>query len=241
MIKKTKEKLGNLECVVAKDSNNTAPKACVILCHGFGAPSTDLVSLSEAFMGAGEPLQDCVYVFPAAPIEMDPLFDSRAWWMIDIEKIQRLMMDGETREMKSSSPEELPGCRNDLIKVIDHCRVNFDLPASKIVIGGFSQGSMLSTDVALHYPEPLGGLIVWSGSLINETVWLEKMKSQSSLNVIQSHGRVDPILPMLGAEDLRDALVEAGHKVRFHDFQGEHSIPMEAIELAVQLIKETCE
>ncbi len=240
MIKKTKQTLGDLECVVAKDPNCTNPKAAVILCHGFGAPSTDLVALVDALTAAGGPLHDVAYIFPAAPIEMDPLFDARAWWMIDIEKIQQLMMDGETRELKNSIPEELPERRTALSKVIDHCRVEFDLPASKIVIGGFSQGAMLSTDVALNYPEPLGGLILWSGSLINEQAWTEKSKTQTSLKIVQSHGRVDPILPMAGAEDLRDLFTESGHQVRFHEFQGQHSIPMEAIDMAAELIQETC-
>lgn len=241
MIKKTKEKLGNLECVVAQDSNCSAPKACVILCHGFGAPSTDLVALAEPLIQSDVSLQDVVFVFPGAPIELDPLYDARAWWMIDMEKIQQLMMSGETREMKSSSPELLPERRADLTKVIDHCRVNYNLPAAKIVIGGFSQGAMLSTEVALHYNESLGGLVIWSGSFINETIWSEKIKSHSGLNIVQSHGRVDPILPMIASEELRDAFVEAGHKIRFHEFPGQHSIPMEAIGLAAELIKEVCQ
>lgn len=233
--------LGDLECVIVKDPDCEKPKAAVILCHGFGAPPNDLFSLAQAFMANEGPLQNLVYVFPAAPIELDPLFDARAWWMIDMEKIQQLMMNGETRELKGTSPEELPKRRIALTKVIDHCRVDYDLPASKIVIGGFSQGAMLSTDVALNYPEPLGGLIVWSGSLINESAWTEKSKAQSGLKIVQSHGRIDPILPMSGAEDLRDMLKDSGHTVQFCEFDGQHSIPMEAIELATELIKEACE
>ena len=97
---------------------------------------------------------------------------------------------------------------------------------------------MLSTDVALHYPEALGGLIVWSGALINESTWTEKANAQSALTVVQSHGRVDPILPFSGGEDLRDMLTESGHTVRFCEFNGQHAIPQESIELAAQLIGE---
>lgn len=247
MFKQSKEHLGNLQCVIAKNSETNKPAVCVILCHGYGAPSDDLVKLSDELTKAvsdslsPEQANNVVYVFPAAPIELEQLFDSRAWWMIDIDRMQQLMMSGETRDLRSESPGTLPERRSDLTMVIDHCRINYDLPASKIVIGGFSQGAMLSTDVALHYPERLGGLIVWSGSLINESIWLEKMKSQPKLDIVQSHGRIDPILPMLGAEDLRDEFTQAGHNVKFHEFSGQHSIPLEGLSLAAVMIKAALE
>jgi phospholipase/carboxylesterase len=238
MIQQNKQTIGDLDCIVVKDPTCESPKAAAILCHGFGAPGNDLVSLAREFMEIAGPQQEVVYIFPSAPIEMDPLFDARAWWMIDIEKIQQLMMDGQTREMQGESPELLPERRASLTLLIDHCRVDYALPASKIIVGGFSQGSMLATDVALHYPEPLGGLIVWSGALINASVWTRLAKDQSALDVVQSHGRMDPILPIAGGEDLRDMLTREKHRVRYVEFAGQHAIPMEAIELAGQLIGE---
>ncbi|MEM9942560.1 MAG: phospholipase, partial [Planctomycetota bacterium] len=208
---------------------------------GFGAPGTDLVAIGMHMHQQNPKLKDVVFVFPAAPIQMDPLFDARAWWMIDIEKIQQMMMQGETRELAKESPELLPKRRNELSGLIDLCRVDFKLAPNQIVIGGFSQGAMLTTDVAIHYSEPLGGLIIWSGALINETIWLERIQNQHPLKIVQSHGRLDPILPMAGAEALRDRLVRHSHDVRFCEFQGQHAIPMEATDLAIQLIEETIE
>lgn len=236
MIHQTNQKLGDFECEIVRHQDLEKPEAVVILCHGFGAPSSDLVGLAGEFIkGGGE---KAVYVFPAAPIKMDELFDSRAWWMIDIEKIQQLMMNGETREMRNESPELLPERRESMIRLIDLCRVDFQVEPHKIIVGGFSQGAMLTCDVALHYREQLGGLIVWSGALINEPVWAERSKSQQTLTVVQSHGRIDPILPFSSAEELRDMLEQDGHLVRFSQFNGQHSIPREAIESAWQLICE---
>jgi phospholipase/carboxylesterase len=238
MLQRTQQKISDLDCVIVKHESCEAPEAVVILCHGFGAPPTDLVSLADAFVRLDERLEKVAFVFPGAPIEMDPLFDSRAWWMIDIEKIQQLMMDGQTRQMRSESPELLPERRASLIRVIDHCRVDYNLPAEKIVIGGFSQGSMLTTDVALHYEGGLGGLIVWSGALINEPVWKKKAEEQSPLTIVQSHGQIDPILPIGGAHDLKEMLITSEHEVRYFEFDGQHSIPPQSIQLAAQLIVE---
>ena len=237
MLTQQKQKIGDFDCVVVKDSECQQPNAVVILCHGFGAPSTDLVSISNELLGRENSNQKVVYVFPAGPIEMDPLFDARAWWMIDVEHIQQLMMKGETRELKTHSPDVLPERRKSMCGLIDHCRVDFNVQPNQILIGGFSQGSMLATDVAFSYPELLGGLIIWSGSLINESEWIEKSKAREFLKIVQSHGRQDPVLPFDGAVDLRDMLRSHGHSVEFHEFGGQHAIPLEAIELAIQLIE----
>jgi len=236
MIQKSEAKIGELDCIFVKSKACQTPNAAVIFCHGFGAPATDLVSLAEKIMAIGTAQQDAVYIFPAAPIELDPLFDSRAWWMIDIEKIQDLMMSGETREMQSESPAQLPERRADLIYVINHCRHEYSLPASKIVVGGFSQGAMLATDVALHYGEALGGLIIWSGALINSERWTHQAIRQSPLNIAQSHGIIDPILPIDGARNLKTMLESNRHQVDYIEFHGPHSIPLNAIQLAGELI-----
>jgi len=236
MIQKTKIKIGELDCILVKNNACKDPTAAIIFCHGFGAPGTDLVSLADVIIEMGKAQQNAVYVFPSAPIELDPLFDSRAWWMIDIEKIQNLMMKGETREMQGESPDLLPQRRIELTYVIDHFRDEFSLPASKVVIGGFSQGSMLATDVALHYPESLGALIVWSGALINSDQWTLQAHRQSPLTIFQSHGTVDPILPIDGARNLKAMLESKNHQVEYVEFNGPHTIPMNAVKLAGQLI-----
>ena len=241
MVNKTLQQIGELACVVVRDSDVDLPKAAIILCHGFGAPSTDLVGLGNELISADARFAQAVFIFPGAPLKMDPLFDARAWWMIDAEKIQRLMESGETRQMRKTSPKELPRCRESILKVIEFAKQEYTLDSERIIIGGFSQGSMLATDVALHYQDPLGGLIVWSGALINEPVWKELAEQQSRLQIVQTHGRIDPILPIEGGEALRDMLQQTGHQVAYHEFNGPHTIPMEGLQLAAQLIADVVE
>jgi phospholipase/carboxylesterase len=236
MISQTRQEIGELECVIVRDSKVETPAAAIILCHGFGAPSTDLVSLGSELIGADPRFAKAVFIFPGAPLKLDPMFDARAWWMIDVEKIQQLMERGETREMRSASPAQLPLCREAIIQVIEFAREEYSLKADQIVVGGFSQGSMLATDVALHHEEPLGGVIIWSGALINEPVWQECAQQQKQLRIVQTHGRIDPILPIEGAEALREMLDNAGHLVAYREFNGPHTIPMEGLQLAAQLI-----
>ena len=227
-------KIGELDCTFVNEK--TKPKAVVILCHGFGAPGTDLVPVGTELVKSFPSLADVTFVFPQAPIELDPYFDSRAWWMIDIEKIQSLVASGEYREMRNSKPPELESRRKDLSTVIEFAMEEYEMPAAKIVLGGFSQGSMLATETALNYPDNVGALIVWSGTLLNETEWTAAAAQKAPLSVVQSHGRLDPVLPFAGAEYLRDMLSEQGHKVDFVPFKGQHTIGNDAMQASLKAI-----
>jgi phospholipase/carboxylesterase len=237
MLKKQSETINELECTIVRDAGVGNPQVAVILCHGFGAPGQDLVSLAREFFSIDGGMEGAVFIFPAAPLELDPGYDSRAWWMIDVEKIQQLAAQGLSREMSKESPDRLPECRELLNGVIAQVQERFSLPADKIVIGGFSQGAMLATDVALHFPETLGGLIVWSGALICESEWTTAAKIQSPLNVVQTHGTLDPILPIAGARLLHAALTQAGHTVEYQEFEGQHMISGDGLAAAAALIK----
>ena len=237
MLQFAKQKIGQLDCVHASHPDATpVADSVVILCHGYGAPGHDLVPLAPELIGSSDELKNVRFIFPAAPLEIDPTFDGRAWWPIDIERIQELMVRGEFREMSNSVPERLALCREMIDQVIEFSKVEFGVSAAKVLVGGFSQGAMLTTDVALNYPELLGGLIVWSGSLINAEAWAAAAGKDTKLKIVQSHGTVDPILPFFGAVALRELFESTGHDVNFVQFNGQHGIPAEAVTAALELI-----
>ncbi len=234
----TRTRIGQLECTVVRHPECTTATGAVILCHGYGAPGTDLVSIADEMFQAGPDIADVIFVFPQAPIQLDPIYESRAWWNIDLERIQRLMLTGQLHELRNSVPDRLHACRAMIQKIAEHVMTEYELSAERMVVGGFSQGAMLSTDVALHAPEEFGGLVVWSGSLINETDWTAAIKSRKKMRVVQSHGRLDPILPFAGGELLRDLFQDNSLQVEFIEFNGPHTISMDALIAALQLIKD---
>ena len=230
MIKAARTKIGELECVVCRKEDTATPaKAVAIICHGFGAPSTDLVNICGEVAGESEfALDEVEYIFPSGPIKLDN-YDSSAWWMIDMEKIQQLMMEGKFREFGNSSPELLPVRRDEIIAIIEDAKQRHGIGDSQIIVGGFSQGSMLSLDVALNHDSVLGGVVLWSCAFINEEKWTQQAAKQAPLKIFQSHGEIDPILPHAGAETLRDMLVENNHSVEFSSFHGQHTIGQSGI------------
>lgn len=196
----------------------------VILLHGFGAPGDDLVPLHRVI----DAPPGTRFAFPEAHLGLGPEFaGGRAWWPIDMMRLQLTMMSGDFAGMTSRVPEGLLEARAKVRALLD--AVGSDelaAPADgKLFLGGFSQGAMLSLDVALTQDVALSGLALFSGSLIAEEEWLPRMASRRGLRVLQSHGQDDPILPFAIAEKLRDALRAAGLDVTWLPFRGGHGIP----------------
>jgi phospholipase/carboxylesterase len=227
------ETIGGLRChVVDQLPDGESPRLVVILCHGFGAPGTDLVGLGPEVLARQPRLAGAVrFVLPEAPLSLAEygMPGGRAWWMLDIEKLNAAILTGALRDLRNDHPPELPAVREQLIAVVDAMREQTGLPMSRIVLGGFSQGSVLAIDVSLRLPEPPGLLTVFSGTLLSEDEWRVLAANRGAMHVLQSHGYEDQILPFEAAEWLRDLLIESGCDVEFIPFRGPHTIPQAAL------------
>jgi phospholipase/carboxylesterase len=198
-------------------------KTTVVLLHGFGAPGDDLVPLAQ-FLGPRVP--GTRFVFPEAPLELGGLYgDARAWWLLDLAKLDAELRGGAIRDRRGEIPDGLAEIRDQLIRALDQLQAMFAISDEALVLGGFSQGAMLSLDVALHRGKPLAGLVLMSGTLIAEEAWTPKLPAVSGMPIVMSHGKHDALLPYAIAEVLRDKLTAAGAKVDFHSFLGGHEIP----------------
>jgi phospholipase/carboxylesterase len=234
-----KQTVGDLDCIVVDSMPGLShPQALMVLCHGFGAPGTDLVECCRAMWQLQpERLARVRFAFPAGPLSLDEsgLYDARAWWPIDMERLNYLIATGQFRNLRFEKPELLEERRRQMCGLIDQLLSDAELDHRRLMLGGFSQGAMLTTDVALHLTEPPLGLLIWSGTLLNEAEWKPAADRQRKFRVFQSHGRQDPILPFAAAESLRKLLGDAGFQVDFCPFDGFHEIPMTAMRGAAQL------
>jgi phospholipase/carboxylesterase len=92
--------------------------------------------------------------------------DSRAWWLIDLEHIAAASQSPEGRRaLAQEIPEGLDTARRQLRATVEGVATRTELPIGRIVLGGFSQGSMLATDLALRLEEAPAGLLIFSGTL----------------------------------------------------------------------------
>jgi phospholipase/carboxylesterase len=228
-----KARVADLDVVFAggPDREGGGQGPMVVLLHGFGAPGDDLVPLGRQLAVPPE----VRFVFPAAPLEAGPGL-GRAWWHIDMLELQMALMRGDIEALTNRAPQGLDRARECVQALLDALERDYGMERRRLVLGGFSQGAMLSTDVTLHAREAPAALAILSGSLIAKSEWLPLMPQRRGLPVLQSHGRADPVLSFKVAEALRDHLEQAGLAVQFVPFQGGHGIPNSALDALATLI-----
>jgi phospholipase/carboxylesterase len=224
--------IAGLTTRVVSPAKGSEPARTIVLLHGFGAPGDDLVPLAQ-FMDV-----PARFVFPEAPLELGGLYgDSRAWWLLDLAKLEADLRSGATRDRRGEVPEGLASAREQLSRFLDQLKPRYAIDDRQLVLGGFSQGAMLSLDVALHRDVAPAALLLMSGTLLAETVWTPLMGKLAGVPVMQSHGRTDQLLPYAVAELLRDKLRAAGAIVDFVQFVGGHEIPPLVLDHAAQLVR----
>jgi phospholipase/carboxylesterase len=171
------------------------------------------------------------FLFPAAPLNLDMGFgDARAWWMLDMERVTQARAQGQWDALSQEIPLGLSPARTQMQDVLSLAIESLSVPSQSLVLGGFSQGAMLSTDLVLHSDIPFAGLALLSGALIAKQEWLTRLPNRQGLPVFQSHGTDDPILAFSMAKQLREHIQLAGLPVSWVEFRGGHEIPIQVLE-----------
>ena len=218
------ERLGGLlvRLTGGSDGRGGGDGPVVVLLHGFGAPGDDLVSLWPALNVP----RGTRFLFPEAPLSLHLGFgESRAWWMLDLERRNRDIAAGRARDLSREVPNGLAEARARMMALLDEAQRRLGADPKQVLLGGFSQGAMLACDLVLRTDWPFAGLALLSGTLIAKEEWVPLMPKRRGLLVLQSHGSQDPLLPLFLAEQLRDLLAQAGLAVEWVGFRGGHEIP----------------
>jgi phospholipase/carboxylesterase len=207
---------GGLDVEVIGNASSETKGRVVVLLHGWGAAGDDLVPLARILA-----TPDTRFVVPAAPLPHPA--GGRAWWHLDLERRQQAHAQGRTNEIAADVPDGLIAARTRVQALLRDVRER--LRPSVLTLAGFSQGGMLSMDVALAADPPVDRVAVLSGTVIAEKVWREQMSRPAKLPVFLSHGREDGLLPFAMSERLKALLEQNGFSVTWVPFDGGHDIP----------------
>jgi len=222
-------KIGNLDAI---EIPGQVGGYCIVVFHGYGADANDLLSLSRIL--AVPP--GTTWLFPQGPLKVsDGGIAGRAWFPIDVEALDAAMREGTHRDMSNITPPGLKQAREAALSMLTALQI----PMTKTIIAGFSQGAMLATEIALRSSEKPLGLVILSGNMINKDVWKEKAKTKAGMPFFQSHGDADALLGFQYAQDLEKFLIDEGLKGQLHAFRGGHEVPQEIIYKLNQFFKKT--
>ena len=197
-----------------------SPKSCIIILHGLGASATDFVPVARQWNLRA--LGDVRYVFPFAPeqpVTINGGMRMPAWY--DILGLDLVRREDE-KSLRASDA---------LLQALIEREIAGGIPASRIVLAGFSQGCAMTLLTGLRAPQRLAGLLGMSGYLpLAATTAAERSAANRDTPIFLAHGRMDPVVPFERGTATRDALVALGHPVEWHDYPMQHSVSEQEIE-----------
>lgn len=195
------------------------PTASIVWMHGLGADGNDFVPLVRELDYTGLPA--IRFVFPHAntmPVTINGGYIMRAWYDITGADLTR-------REDEAG----LRASQRDIEALIAREKAR-GIPASRIVLAGFSQGCAMTLQTGLRHPEKLAGMLCLSGYLpLALNVQAERTRESLDTPVFMAHGRQDPVVPFIRAEQSRDALRQLGYQVEWHEYMMQHSLCLDEV------------
>jgi phospholipase/carboxylesterase len=207
---------GGLKVVcVSEMSEDERGGSAVVVLHGWGAPGDDLVPVAEALLRPG-----VRFFVPAAPLS--EMGGGRAWWHLD-----------PTSRPPDAYPDRLPpGFQPTPAVVAARAAVQALLATvvdryapTTVALVGFSQGAMLSLDVALAGAPGVDRVVAMSGLLLMDSVPALRAPHARDLRFLLCHGRRDPVVPFSSGTQAKDLLEKQGFSVTWQPFDGGHEIP----------------
>lgn len=195
----------------------------IVLFHGYGASMYDLHGLYQFI----DNHKEFDWIFPNGPMPLlMGMGMSRAWFPIDVQELELAMQQGRHRSYQEKYTEEF-------VEALDLCEKfinDISKKYKKIIIGGFSQGAMISTHLTLTKNIDVTGLICFSGAPIGKKQLMENESKNKQLPIFQSHGKQDPILSYDESKELFELFKLEGHRAEFVSFDGVHEIPMTVLK-----------
>jgi phospholipase/carboxylesterase len=195
------------------------PTAAIIWMHGLGADGNDFVPLVQELDYTGLPA--IRFVFPHAetmPVTINGGYVMRAWYDITGAELMRREDENGLRASQAQ------------IEALIAREKERGIPASKIILAGFSQGCAMTLQTGLRHPEKLAGMLCLSGYLpLADKVAAERTQESLQVPIFMAHGRQDPVVPFIRAEQSRDVLKSLGYQVEWHEYAMQHSLCIDEV------------
>ena len=206
-----------LECLEVNTADH--PEYSVIWMHGLGADGHDFEPIVP-FLGLSPDLA-IRFLFPHAlmrPITINGGAVMRAWY--DIKEISTIKGQDEVGVNHSAAK----------IRALIDREIERGIPASRIVLAGFSQGGAMALYVGLRYPQKLAGIMALSAYLMfPDRLQSEYSQANSTTPVFVAHGSQDPMVPIALGQAVSSVLEEGQWPVEWHSYPIPHSVSQEEI------------
>jgi phospholipase/carboxylesterase len=132
----------------------------------------------------------------------------------------------------------LPGVQRSramLFDCLDQSRSS-GFPTEQTILGGFSQGALMSVEVGLRYPHRLAGVVAISGYICEPDKLVNELSPVAmEQRILVTHGKLDTMIPFAEVREQVNILKAAGLHLEWHELVKEHTI---AGELEMEIIRD---
>ena len=182
----------------------------IILLHGFGSNMSDLAGLAEVIDS-----RSYVYICPNAPLEMrfGPRDVGYAW----ADRYDR------------STSEQWQAAGSQLNTLIDEVMAQYKVQPGRVLLGGFSQGGMMTYMCGLTRPELFSGIFALSARVPDPEGLRGRLPENRSQKVFVSHGVADSMIPIDEGRFSKDFLEAEGYEVAYHEYRMGHQINSDVV------------
>ena len=210
----------NLEAISISPFSKNKPQQVIVLCHGYGGDGKDISTLAINWQRF---LPEAIFLCPNAPEICAVNPQGYQWFDLSSDK-EELILE------KSLIVEE------KLNTFIDQILNNFQLEPNNLALVGFSQGCMVSIQIALKKKKQISCLIGYSGKIINQNHLSDKISSKPKIFLM--HGANDIIVSPTYLLEAKEYLVSHGLKIKTKMLKDcEHKISVEASSLGLEFLK----
>lgn len=179
-----------------------AGSGTLVLLHGRGTDEHDLFGLFDVL----DPERRLTGITVGGPLALPP--GGKHWYVVP--------------RVGFPEPQTFAHSYAALGELLDD---ELGLDWSKTVIGGFSQGTVMSYALGLGAGRPRpAGILAQSGFIPTTDTWTPDLEARRDLPVFISHGALDPIIEVGFARQARELLEAAGARVEYHETPMPHSI-----------------
>lgn len=192
----------------------------LILLHGYGADGNDLIGLAPRL---SQHLPRTAFLAPNGPEPCEMAPQGRQWFSL-LDRSDEAMLTGA----RAAAP-----VLNDFI---DQVTGLLQIPARRVALLGFSQGTMMSLHVALRRPDPFACVVGFSGLLVGRETIGAEIASRPPILLI--HGDEDMVVPYPALAASADALMEQGVPVTAETRPGlAHGIDEAGLDAAIGFLQ----
>jgi len=207
--------LDNIEIETAPN-----PTIAVVWLHGLGADGNDFVPLVRELDLTSLP--GIRFVFPHAntmPVTINGGYVMRSWYDIVATDLTRREDEGGLRASQ---------LQVEALIAREKAR---GIPASRIILAGFSQGCAMTLQTGLRHPEKLAGMLCLSGYLpLSSVAGAERSEASLATPTFMAHGVQDPVVPFARAEESRKVVEALGYQVEWHAYPMQHTLCLEEVQ-----------